>query len=296
MALRIVKSREPIQPQDPIILLLGQPGGGKTTLAQTANKTLLLDFDRGVHRAKIRGDVVQIESWADVAGMSADDLAAYDTVIIDTVGRMVESAITFMIAENPKLGAAGVPNQAGWQRLKIMVSGWLKSLRGYNKTVILIAHSKEEKHGDETVERMDIQGGTREAIYQLADSIGRIFIKNGKRTLSFDISDTSFGKNPAEIPAQEIPNAVEVPDFMAKIIQQIKDHAGKLTAEQAEMVEALAPWKSAIANADDAEKINNLIEEAKTASELVRDNVKRMIAAKAKQLSLTFDKDAKVYK
>ena len=43
--LRIVRATEPIPVDHPVLLLFGQPGIGKTSLAFSAKRPLLLDFD-----------------------------------------------------------------------------------------------------------------------------------------------------------------------------------------------------------------------------------------------------------
>lgn len=50
------------------VLIYGQPGMGKSTLALSAPNPLLLDFDGGVHRvnAAHRVDTVQISKWEEV--------------------------------------------------------------------------------------------------------------------------------------------------------------------------------------------------------------------------------------
>ena len=66
MGIKIVKAGEPIQVTTAVALILGVPGIGKTTLANSAEKPLLLDFDRGSHRGMNRPDTVLIDSWKEI--------------------------------------------------------------------------------------------------------------------------------------------------------------------------------------------------------------------------------------
>lgn len=91
MALRITRAADPIKVERINMVIYAAPGLGKTSLAFTADAPLLLDFDRGSYRAANRQDVVQVESWADVAGMTGDDLAPFKTVIVDTAGRALDT-------------------------------------------------------------------------------------------------------------------------------------------------------------------------------------------------------------
>ena len=54
MALRITKSSEVIRVERLNTCLYSQPGSGKTTLAFSSESPLLLDFDKGAHRAANR--------------------------------------------------------------------------------------------------------------------------------------------------------------------------------------------------------------------------------------------------
>ena len=64
MTLRIVRSAEPIPVERLNVVVYAQPGIGKTSLAFTADAPLLLDFDKGAHRAANRKDIVRAERWA----------------------------------------------------------------------------------------------------------------------------------------------------------------------------------------------------------------------------------------
>src|SRR5690606_9551046 len=87
MALKITRATDPIRVERLNVCLYGQPGAGKTSLAFTASRPLLLDFDQGAHRAAGRKDTVQVHHWGDVAGIAAGDLSEFDTIIVDTAGR-----------------------------------------------------------------------------------------------------------------------------------------------------------------------------------------------------------------
>ena len=62
MALKILSAAEPITVDRITLALYGDPGVGKTTLAFSADKPLLFDFDNGAHRASNRKDTVRVAS------------------------------------------------------------------------------------------------------------------------------------------------------------------------------------------------------------------------------------------
>src|SRR5512146_2726453 len=102
MALKITKAADPIIVERLNIVIYAQPGIGKTSLAFTANAPLLLDFDKGAHRAANRKDIVRVDSWAYVLSITADDLAQYATIIVDTAGRSLDALSADIIRRDPK--------------------------------------------------------------------------------------------------------------------------------------------------------------------------------------------------
>jgi hypothetical protein len=147
MAIRVTRSDEAIKVETVCFTIYSQPGLGKTSLAFTASKPLLLDFDKGAHRAVDRKDTVQVSDWRDVAGITAADVAAYDTIIIDTVGKALDVLAQDIIRGNSRLSHGGALSQQGWGQLGVRFSAFLKMLRSFGKDVILIAHMDEQKDG-----------------------------------------------------------------------------------------------------------------------------------------------------
>jgi hypothetical protein len=200
------------------------PGAGKTSLGFTADAPLLLDFDHGAYRSQFRGDTVQIENWDAVDQMSAQDLSAYRTVVVDTAGRALDALTTALIGKNPKLkGYGGALSLQGYGALKTAFVGWLKLLHSFGKDVVLLSHMDEQRSGDEIVERLDVQGGSKGEIYKCADAMARLQIAaGGKRVLNFNPSDTAYGKNPAQLPVLPVPDYKQEPQFLAGVIADIK--------------------------------------------------------------------------
>src|SRR6185312_8308066 len=169
MSLKITKAADPISVERLNLCIYAQPGIGKTSLAFTADAPLLLDFDQGAHRAANRKDTVRVASWGDVANMTADDLAPYKTLIIDTAGRALDALTADIIRRNPKAGRGGALTLQGYGTLKSEFVAWLKMVNGFGMDVVLIAHMDEQRNGDEIIERLDVQGGSKGEIYKAAD-------------------------------------------------------------------------------------------------------------------------------
>ena len=290
MALKITPASEPIPVTRLTLALYGDPGVGKTTLAFTADKPLLFDFDNGAHRAVNRQDVVRVATWADVDGVTVADLAPYSTVIVDTAGRMLDALSADIIANDAKLGRGGVLSQQGWGRLKQRFTAWLKMLNQSGKDVVLIAHGTEKMDGETVNARLDVQGGSKDEIYKSVDAMGRVYIKGGKRVLCFDPTESAFGKNPGQFGLLEVPNPI-TPDFLAGIIAQTKESLNAQTEAMREAAATLEGWREAIAALESAKDFNGKLDAIKQQP----TPIKKLFADAATARGLVFDTTAKQY-
>lgn len=295
--LRITKSTEPITVDRLILTIYAPPGVGKTSLAFTAEKPLLLDFDGGAYRAANRGDIVAINSWSDVGAIKADDLTGYKTLVIDTAGRALDSLTSDIIQANPKLGrSGGALTLQGFGELKSRFIAFTKLVRSFGLDLVLLAHSDEQRNGDELIERIDVQGGSKNEIYKAADVMGRLRIVNGARRLNFSPTDTAFGKNPAGLKELTVPQFSQEPQFLASVIADIKASLNRLTVDQKQTADALNDWQERLNAAGTPDALNALIPEAAKSPASVQDNVKRLLVKVGKEKGFKWDKDAKQFK
>ncbi|HEX5464427.1 MAG TPA: ATP-binding protein [Burkholderiales bacterium] len=284
--LKITKAADPITVERLNVCLYGQPGAGKTSIAFTAASPLLLDFDRGAHRAENRKDAVRVTAWPEVTSITADDLKDYQTIIVDTAGRALDALTADIIARNPKLGRGGALTLQGYGALKSEFVAWLKLLNSFGKDVVLIAHMDEQRNGDDVIERLDVQGGSKGEIYKAADAMGRIFVKGNKRELDFSPRENSFGKNPGQLDVLEIPHPDVAPAFLAGVMQSIKDKLNTLTKEQRAAQSALEGWREAIAEMEAADDFNDRLPAIKLQSKAIQ----ALFANAAKDKGHIFDK------
>ena len=291
MGLKIIRAAEPIEVDRLNLCIYAAPGLGKTTLAFTAESPLLLDFDQGAHRAKNRKDTVRVGAWTDVASMTAEDLEPYKTVIVDTAGRALDVLTADIIRRNPKAGRGGALTLQGYGTLKAEFVAWLKALNGYGKDVVLIAHMDEQRNGDELIERLDVQGGSKGEIYKAADAMGRLAIRDGKRILNFSPTDAAFGKNPGQLEPLVVPDPDKEPAFLAGVITTIKDRLNALTAEQTKAQESVAAWREKVQAMQSLEAFNRELPNVKTESKAVQS----LFATAAAAQGYKFDKKAGAY-
>jgi hypothetical protein len=292
--LKIIKATEPMTVANIVLTVYAAPGLGKSTLGFTAEKPLMLDFDKGAYRAGNRGDAVTVVKWADVEAMSPEDLEPYSTIIVDTAGRALDAMGVDIIGKNPKAGRGGNLTLQGYGELKGKFTQWQSFLRSLGKDVVLICHMSEEKNGDDTMERIDAQGSSKNEIYKSSDAMCRIQVgPNGERFLNFDPREGGFGKNPAQLPRLAFPHPDKNPHFLADVIAQIKGSINKMTTEQAEAVKETDVWAAAVAEADTVAHINALVKVAVEQKRTAQQKV--MLSHRALALGFDFDKKAKIY-
>lgn len=289
MPIKITRADEPIKVEQIVCCIYAPPGLGKSTLGFSADSPILLDFDKGAYRAANRGDSVQVSSWEDVKNITADDLKDYKTVVVDTAGRALDVLSVDIIARNPKMGRGGALSLQGYGQLKSEFAAWVKLVRSMGKDIVLIAHSQEEKNGDDMVERLDVQGGSKGEIYKSADAMGRLSLVNGKRILNFSPSDTAFGKNPGQLKPITVPEIATEPNFLGGVIASIKEKLNELSEVQIKRQSAIADWLAKIDESATPDDFNNLVKEAKQADSSIASIVKGAIHKKATSLSFVFD-------
>lgn len=283
----ITKASDPIEVKTLCLTIYSQPGLGKTSLSFTASRPLLLDFDKGAHRAVDRRDVVQVTDWNEIANIKAADVADYDTVVIDTAGKALDTLAQDIIKNNSRLAFGGALNQQGWGQLGVRFGAFLRLVRGFGKDVILIAHMDEQKDGDAIKERLKVQGGSKDLLLTDSDVIARISIFNKERHLIFSPTETSFGKDPAGLVSMPIPDAKD-PAFqtcMAEIIQSVKDKLNAMSDAQLAHKTEVAWFSQILPEIKTADDINEILGRAKRAGK----DVAKMVVARAADLGLEYD-------
>lgn len=293
MALNIITKSEHITVDHIVAMVYGEPGVGKTSLAFTASNPLLLDFDQGAHRSGFRKDSVRISRWEEIRGMEESDLTDYDTICVDTTGRLLDKLSVYIVQQNPKMGrGGGALTLQGYGELKAEYTAWLNTLRSYGKDVLLLAHEKEDKSNDELIYRPDMQGGSYGEVFKSSDIVGFMHRVGKETRLDFSPSDRWVGKNAAGFDSLVVPNFAKEPEYMAGIIQATKDKLNEMSAEAKEVMETVEEWRVSVMKAQTAKAVNDLVNKSQGLDKPAGPQVKRLIVDHAKSIGLKWD-DAK---
>lgn len=294
--LKITKATDKVEIPAVKLVIYGQPGTGKTSISFTAEQPLLLDFDGGAYRSGFRKDSVQINDWKDIAQMKPEDLRDYQTVVVDTVGRCLDLLAADIIRTKPKLAqGSGALSMQGWGELKARFAAWTKNLQTMGKDLVLIAHDKEDKRGDDVVMRPDVQGGSYGEIFKIADGVGYLCAGQKGNQLDFSPTEKYVGKNPAGFEQINVPHLAKEPDFLAGLIQQMKDRLGNLSEESAKVAAEVEAYLAKIEVIENLAGLNEMTAEIKGVNGAVQIQTRPAIMAKASDLKAHWDKKSNAF-
>lgn len=293
--MKIIKSSEPIVISQMKVQIFGAPGTGKTSFALTAEAPLLLDFDRGAHRAIHKSDRLEINAWSDVMELldKPNELVGYKTLVCDTVGKQLDMLTVHLINENGRLAqGSGALTQTGYGARKVAYYAFLQRAAMLGLDIVLVSHDREKDIDEITKVRPDVSGGTYSDIMKEMDLCGYIDIIKGKRTIDFNPSERSIGKNCAGFPQMELTPQLT----MGHLISEAKKITNKRNEASAEMVAEIEAWKTKIEGVTDSDTAMAIVAEGrKVTSDTVKAQLLKLLSTKTLALGLKYDKDKASY-
>ena len=288
-------------PQRIKMLVYGQAGMGKTTLALSAPKPLLLDFDNGVHRVNYghQTDTVQIGNWKEANDVLKEDLSAYDTIVVDTIGKMMDYIITYVVP-------VGNPRIQDWGKINNEFSSFTRTVSALNKNIIYVAHRDLRKEGDDNVFVPALREKSYTAIVTELDLLGYVEAKGTARTITFNPTSRNDGKNTCNLPGlMNIPTVVDnkgqamtnnfiETQIIAPYIANLK--ARNQTAQEYEAI--MEVLKENIMLITDEVSANDFIDRVNEFEHVGNSKLQasKMLAEKAKALGLTLNADKRYEK
>ena len=303
----IKKSNELVIPTTVKMMIYGQAGMGKSTVALSAPKPLLLDFDNGVKRMNMAHleniDTVQVTSWNDVQLVLQEDLSVYQTIVVDTIGKMMDFIITY------KCGTRQ-PSIRDWGGINAEFSWMTRTLSSLKKHIIFVAHRDTRKEGDDTVFIPALREKSYNSIVTELDLLGYLEMKSERgvqrRTITFDPTSRNDGKNTCNLPSvMEVPtildkngNPTTKNDFIStRIIAPYLTMLQSKKAEQDAYNKVMADITGCLELIADADSANDFIAHIDDFNHVGSSKMKAsmMLAAKAKELGLIFNKETKTY-
>lgn len=290
----IIKKND-VMPERPVIIVLyGTPGTGKTSLANTAKSPILIDTDRGSDRASNRVDTLMASKWMDIEN-EKEAIKTYDTVVVDTAKSLLDDYLSeYVVSQNYKLKTNGLKRFGEMaERFKEFVN----FLRQNQSDIIFVCHDKETAEGDIIKHSPECTGQSKDLLLRIADQVGYITMVNGQRTVVFDPTDTTVGKNVAQIPPMPIPDvsSVNFQDCMATIIDKVKKSLVNKSEAQKVAQAALEEARKKVSEVKTLKDANGLIAVANGLAKVHQRAFKEFLMAEMKKLDFVI-KDGKFIK
>ena len=292
------------------VLIYGQPGIGKTTFGVSAPDAVLFDYDGGVQRINGAHQVptLQPTSWEDTniaLQEIANEMPEVKTIVIDTVGKMLDYMSAYIIKNDPKMAMRdGSLSLKGYGVRKTMFVNFIKQLALMGKNVVFIAHEREERRGEETFKRPEIGGSSANDLIKELDLVGYMYAIGKERCITFDPQEYYYAKNTCNLaPVIKLPVVVDEQGAgksntafasIVKSYQTAQEKRQETTAEYEQLLDLIA---ETVAFATDVDSLNEVMEKV-FAFPPIYDSflrAQKAVAAKGNALGLKYNKIAKKY-
>ena len=294
------------------MLIFGTPGIGKTTLALSASKPLLISFDKGGEQRvcyQFLTDTVQVQDYTNILQvLNNEDLSNYDTLIIDTGGKMMDSMANYIISRYPNMARAnGSLTLQGYGQRKQEFGALMKLIESKDKDVIFVCHQKTVQDGD-NIRYVPLFGGSNyDDLATELDLIGYMEAQGRKRTITFDPTSHADGKNTCNMPPlMEIPcivdeygNPTGKNDFIqSKVVKAYRDRLLERSTEGQSYKSLMAKIDEDIASIATPEDADFFFKEkVKEYNHIGNSNaiMRSKFAAKVTELGFTYNKELNSY-
>lgn len=288
------------------MIIYGLPGVGKTTLAASAPKPIVIDCDRGMKKVnpEYRCDISNASSYKDLLEDVKNLGNEYETIVIDTGGSLIELMKEWAMDTEPtatkKNGGFSLPGYGFVKSEFLRLSAELR--KKYN--TIFIFHAAKEKQEEEFFYDLIVEGAAKTLVWQPADLGAYFFIQNGKRYMGFSPTANYSAKS-----AYGISGIVEVPElsggepnvFLTKLFEKVRANikseteaiAPKHTAYESAMSYG-RELVAAINHAADVEPCLEAISNIEHALSSEKE-IKALLKERLKELGITYNKEKKIY-
>ena len=290
------------------VLIAGYPGIGKTTLGLSAPKPLLIDVDFGINRtmASVRKDYIQPESYEELLNDLKGDLSDYETIVIDTGGKLLDLMKAYVIKNDIKNAKKdGTLSLQGYGAVGREFTRFMNYIYfELKKHCVIIFHAVEEKQDEDTKLRILVEGSTKNTVWQNVELGGFIEMRGNKKAIGFDNCERYFAKSSFGIKGNYIipeldgntPN-----DFLTRLFDQanknIQEESKIFEEERRQCAELVQKYTDIIATMT-VENVNYVMEQIKginnhilTSEKEIKDHFKK----KLEEINVVWNKDKQQY-
>ena len=292
------------------MLIAGYPGIGKSTLALSAPRPLHIDVDFGIDRIEPRYRVpyIQPATYQEILDdLVPQNLENFDTLVFDTGGKLITLMSLWAMKKDPKLGQRdGSLSLKGYG----FVGREFVRLMDYcfyelKKNIVIIFHAIEDKDGDNVRLRIKVEGQTKNNVWEPMDLGGFVEMMGNDRTIGFSNCERYFAKG-----TRGIHGVYKIPaltpesknDFLTQLFAQYnaisEEEAVRAQEEKDAYEEAMAEGKRLLASAVDADSFTAMTADFSAINHSLTSKAEltALWKAKVKELNLSYDRSAKIYK
>lgn len=282
------------------VIIGGVAGIGKTTLALSSPKPLLIDLDKGVSRveARYRTDTAFINTYDELINdLKNSDLSDYETLVIDTGGKLLELLKPVVIKEDSKNGKRdGNLSLQGYGAVKRKFSEFVSFVKTLNKHLVFVFHATEVNLPNDLVGlRIRMEGSSKDEVWDDIDVGGFIEMKGKTRTIGFSNCERYYAKGTHGIHGEyEIPTLQKGAKntFLTDLFNKIKNNLNEEVVELNKYNEVMNLMIPVIDNANDITSINQAYSQLTSVSHYLtsKDELWFRLNSKAKNLGLKYDR------
>lgn len=293
------------------MLIYGQPGTGKSSMALSAPNPVMFDFDGGIQRVNVafQCPTLQVKKWEDAISAIEELKSGEDdckTIIIDTAGKMLDFMSDYIMRNDSKMKMRdGSLSLKGYGARKVMFQNFLREVSMMGKHIVFVAHEREDKDGDTRIVRPEIGGSSAGDLMKELDLVGYVQVIGQDRTVYWTPQEKFYAKNSCNLPAwQKIPvivddkgNVTQKNDTLQRVFAYYEANIRKIEETRSCYNRLLKSTEEAIAQVSDAESANEI---AKTIvdMEIIWDSkvrAREMFRAKVQELKLKYNANTKEY-
>lgn len=293
-------------------IIYGAPGVGKTTLALSAPKPLLIDFDGGVSRVKAAHRCPTIMP-ADYEEVNKDihnvaEMKEFETIVLDTGGAFVtylkDWAMRTKTDAKMKNGQFNALKGFGYVKSEFAAfTDYIKNV--LHKNVIYVFHSVEQADRDgNSQQRLMCEGAARNTVWNGVDFGGYVQMIGTKRVICFTPEEEYFAKGTHGIEGRvDIPTigAMDKNDFMTGLFERAR---ASIVAEKDENDAIRAAYDLAMSSAremvdavTDIDTANDALTAISTLTHALtsKQETWALLNTKCKSIGLKFDVSRKQF-
>lgn len=293
---QIISETDVVETKSLISVIYGEPGIGKTSLGFTTDSPILLDFDGGLQRSVGRKTAVRVNNWEGVTELlKSKEFAQLNpkTIVIDTAGTMLDNYIAdYVKRDDPKNSRRGGElSLQGYGAMKTQFQQFVNWAKNQNKNILFIAHSADDRNGDDVQFKPKLTGGSYDILRECADLVGYMYASKNNRVINFKPSASHVGKDCAEIGVVEVPHytANEYSTFFQDLIDTTLEKMNALSAEQVEIRKMLDGFREDIKTLDSAKEANNQVEIIKENPKAIAVQMFNILKSVAEGVGIEYD-------